>query len=217
MYSIKRATELWGPYGSTWGLDTLRFDPVCTTEGVVGFTLQANFKCPSGMFPIAADLPYTPKGETLKKLQTTCVGKSLSRLGFSADVYEGKFDDSAYVAEMKEKYAESNDNSVSNSNSGGSVPKKPPVNKPTAKKMATYPDPDPNASGILGALSQKYMDLVVNNDKYSGYVVDFRKVCRAVYDHFGQYPTKMESIAAILEAVPIENVLEKNDFLEGVE
>jgi len=91
-YSIKRATELWGPFGGNWGLRGQRI----TMLGDVGMLMEAEFYYPYGAFPIAADLQYESRGETAKKLQTTCIGKALSRLGFHADVYEGRFDDSAY-------------------------------------------------------------------------------------------------------------------------
>lgn len=203
MWNIKRATELWGPYGSTWGIQQGQYGLVNDSkQTVVGIIFSGTFKYPGGEFYIAVDLPYEPRGSTLKKLQTMAIGKALSRLGFSADVYEGKFDDSAYVQTMEQQYS-------------GSKETKPEQKKP--KKTVKYPEPDPNASGILGQLAQEYMDLVAGNDKYQGMVVSFMKVCRAVYDEFGQYPTKVESIPLLLDKVPIDRVLEKNDFLDGIE
>ena len=216
-WNIKRATELWGPYGSTWGLKSFRIMEIYGAEGaVVGLAVVGEFHYPDGnMFEIAADMPYDPKGEVLKKLQTMCIGKALSRLGFSADVYEGKFDDSAYVKEMEDKYARPDTATVDSGGGAGTIPDTKPVEK-QPKKRAKYPDPDPNASGILGALAQRYMDLIANDEKYAGMVVNFTKVCHAVYDHFGKYPTKIESIPTLMEAVPIDAVLEENDFLKGL-
>lgn len=211
MWNIRRATELWGPYGTGWGLQNLRIDPLYSKDsGVTAFTMQAEFVYPGGLFPIAADMPYEPKGETLKKLQTMCIGKALSRLGFSADVYMGRFDDSAYVKEMEQQYAVRNNNVPDDgSPASGSEPA-------VTKKHAKYPEPDPVASGILGKLCQQYMDKLAGDETHSGYVVTFKRVCEAVYDAFGKYPTKVESLPVLMERVPLESVIEENDFLKGL-
>ena len=41
--------------------------------------------------------------EATKKALTNSICKGLSYLGFSADVYEGKFDDDKYVQAMRQK------------------------------------------------------------------------------------------------------------------
>lgn len=227
MYSIKRATELWGPFGSTWGLKQITYNfgegyienKEKIKEKVPGILMQGIFWYPGGEFDIAADLPYETRGETLKKLQTMCIGKALSRLGFSADIYEGRFDDSAYVKAQEEKYAETNDSNDSNHSAtvvDNATKNEVVVNKPKAKK---YPEPDPVASGILGALCQRYQTLLDIDDMKDlklSHVVSFKKVCNAVYDAFGRYPTRMDSIPKLLETVPLDKVIEKNDFLDGV-
>ena len=42
--------------------------------------------------------------EFIKKLETNTISKALSRLGFGADVFLGKFDDSRYIQELNEKF-----------------------------------------------------------------------------------------------------------------
>jgi hypothetical protein len=212
MWNIRRATELWGPYGTKWKLQNCKYTPIISTQiNTVGFMLEAHFIYPDGDFPIAVDMPYDPKGETLKKLQTMCLGKALSRLGFSADVYMGMFEDSAYVKEMEAKYA---DTATDSGGSGDSPDAVPVASKSGVKK---YPEPDPVASGILGSLAQKYMEELASHvNEHHGYVVSFKKLCHAVYDKFNQYPTKVDSIPKIMESVPIGQVIEKNDFLEGI-
>jgi hypothetical protein len=215
-WNIKRATEKWGSFGSTWGLVDFHVTQIYGPgdSGVMGLIVQGTFKYPGGEFDIAADMPYDPKDEVLKKLQTMCIGKALSRLGFSADVYEGRFDDSAYVKEMEEKYARPNDTDSDTSTTVPDTRAKVVANTP--KKLAKYPEPDPIASGILGALAQRYMDLIANDEKYAGTMVSFSKVCQAVYNHFGKYPTKVDSIPKLMDAIPITEVLEENDFLRGL-
>ncbi len=222
MWNIRRATELWGPFGTEWGFTEITYSFAQDKEQSVGVIMKGSFYYPGGEFEVAADMPYETRGETLKKLQTMCIGKALSRLGFSADVYMGKFEDSAYVAEMQAKFAkgENSDtqpNNTNDSNAGtGTVPDTPTK---VTTKTNKYPEPDPVASGILGTLTQKYMDVVfADKARYKDMIVSFKKVCRAVYDVFGKYPTKADpaNVQRLFDAVPIEAVIEKNDFLDGV-
>ena len=200
MWNIRRATELWGPYGSTWGLTKFRVTQLYgTDEAVVGLVVHGEFKYPDGQFEIGADMPYDPKGETLKKLQTMCIGKALSRLGFSADVYMGRFDDSAYVSEMEKKYASGSDSTqLDTTPSGASVKVK-------------APEPSKEEAHILGLIANKY-----DRMKADGNIVDLKKVCEQVYFHFGKYPSKEKSVDTVVATIPVEAVTKANDFLEGV-
>ena len=41
-----------------------------------------------------------------KKIETDALTKALSKLGFNADVFMGRFDDTKYVLEMQQKHRE---------------------------------------------------------------------------------------------------------------
>ena len=41
-----------------------------------------------------------------KKIETDALTKAISKLGFNADIFMGKFDDVRYVSEMKKEFAE---------------------------------------------------------------------------------------------------------------
>ena len=104
---VKRATELWGSYGFGWGLKDISINFIADEScNPIGIYIQALFMYPNCLtgFSIAADMPYKPNDDCVKKLQTECISKALSRLGFNSDVFEGKFDDNRYVSEMKKKY-----------------------------------------------------------------------------------------------------------------
>jgi len=101
---VKRATELWGPYGDKWGTRALHWNCLVSGEVIVGVSLTTDFYYPGGEFPIASDMTYKPSDDTHKKLLTDVTTKALSKLGFNSDLFEGKFDDNKYVADMKEKY-----------------------------------------------------------------------------------------------------------------
>jgi hypothetical protein len=114
-YQLQEATKLWGPYGREWGLKDFRFSTFESMEsgkdGVVTVTtmmLEANFMYPGGEFPIAVDMKFKCGQDCCKKLITSARSKSLSYLGFSADVFMGKFDDTAYVNDLKVREGEFN-------------------------------------------------------------------------------------------------------------
>ena len=98
---IKRATELWGPYGSTWGVRSLTWGEIRDAAGeVVEVTLDAEFFYPHeerASFPISSDAAYKAGTDTRKKLLTDITTKALSKLGFNSDVFEGKLDDNKYT------------------------------------------------------------------------------------------------------------------------
>lgn len=104
-YQRKRATELWGPYGGKWGLKNIRWGYVGKNEIKMEDGLQetpaelwveAVFYCPYGEFECSSDIGWSRGGECRKKLLTDLMKKCLSYLGFSADVYQGRFDDERY-------------------------------------------------------------------------------------------------------------------------
>jgi hypothetical protein len=108
-FQIKNATEQFGPIGIGWGYttgapivtETLMTVPVSLWHGdranVFGPMLGCEeWKDKNGR--VDSDAP--------KKAVTDGLTKLLSQLGFNADVFLGRFDDSKYVAEMEREFAE---------------------------------------------------------------------------------------------------------------
>jgi len=105
-YQIKNATALWGPYGTAWGVYECQYEYLRDKAGdIVEVALLATFHYPCGSFPIGADCAFRVGNDTRKKLLTDATTKALSKLGFNADVFMGKFDDNKYVAEARAKFA----------------------------------------------------------------------------------------------------------------
>jgi len=183
---IKRATELWGPFGNKWGLRSLGFNYIYEQPAgkIVGISLVGEFYYPDGQFPIASDMPYRPNDECFKKLQTDCITKALSRLGFNSDVFEGKFDDSRYVAELSKKY-------------GGEQDKAPVVKQ--AKPAGT--------KAVMKTLFDTYSELA----KTSGQKVEMGLLEHKIIEEFGKLPTRMESVATVIDRIPVEDVSIPND------
>lgn len=104
---IKRATEVWGPYGSTWKLKDINYHFITDSHLVL---IQAVFVYPKGAFEISNSIKFLfsngkPDDEFAKKAETDLLTKSLSRLGFNADVFLGMFDDNRYVEDLRREKA----------------------------------------------------------------------------------------------------------------
>jgi len=100
-WQIQQATEQWGPYGGAWGVRDLAYDYVRVGNDIVEVSLEATFWFPGGEFPLGTDMAFRAGNESKKKLLTDLTTKALSKLGFSADVFMGKFNDNRYVQENK--------------------------------------------------------------------------------------------------------------------
>lgn len=111
-YQIMQVTEKFGVYGRTWGFKNiaLSYDLVEKCNLVV---FKATFFFPSGEFEIINSCKlYMDRNCTMiddnfaKKIETDALTKAISKLGFNADIFMGKFDDVRYVEEMKKEFAE---------------------------------------------------------------------------------------------------------------
>lgn len=107
-YQILAATEQFGPIGIGWGyttgdpiiVDTLVMVPVTLWHGDRTNQFGPMIGCDEwkdGKGRIDSDAP--------KKAVTDALTKLLSQLGFNADVFLGKFDDSKYVKQMEREFA----------------------------------------------------------------------------------------------------------------
>lgn len=111
-FQIKNVTEQFGAYGKTWGLKDINYDyTLSQSHGLVVF--HSKFYYPNGCFEVGNSISiYMDNARTkvddnfAKKLETDSLTKAMSKLGFNADIFMGKFDDQRYLNEMKEKYKE---------------------------------------------------------------------------------------------------------------
>jgi hypothetical protein len=106
-YQIKRATEVFGPIGEGWGYDAgipIFQDALVIVPVTLWHGDRANVFGP--MFGGAEWKNGTRlDSDGPKKATTDALTKLLSQLGFNADVFMGRFDDSKYVAELEREFA----------------------------------------------------------------------------------------------------------------
>lgn len=105
-YQIMRATEVFGPVGEGWGYHT--GDPIFH-DGLVMVPVTLWHGTRANSFgPMFGGAEWKSgsrlDSDAAKKATTDALTKLLSHLGFNADVFLGRFDDSKYVAEMAREF-----------------------------------------------------------------------------------------------------------------
>jgi len=128
MWSFKRMTEQFGPVGLGWGVNEPSFQvvPGDNREVLVYCTVsvwyrEAEAEGSQNVFGVGGDKVVTyikpnekynrPErwendDEAFKKAYTDAIGNALKLIGVGADVHMGLFDDSKYVNEMRQEFAE---------------------------------------------------------------------------------------------------------------
>lgn len=109
IYLIHKATEQWGSMGDKWGAESVEHIISGNTifiKARVWYTADKNKAMVEhwGGDVLTKGDKQTPNDEAFKMAFTDAVGKCLSMLGFGADVHMGKFEDSKYLAEIKEEF-----------------------------------------------------------------------------------------------------------------
>lgn len=188
-YQARRATELFGPIGIGWGFDEIEHQIV---EGAGGDKVWFSkvklwYQHPTGhelggrrgevvQWGATTFVGKNSKGlftdeEAGKKSITDAVGKCLSLLGFSADVYLGQFDDQKYLNDRRREEASKRERARGRGGEGGKAQaeasreasghgpeKRPPVllEKTPANgngHAAAAADPDPDLAAFRDAIA----------------------------------------------------------------
>jgi hypothetical protein len=110
-YQVMKATEQFGPYAIKWGFKNIEFDyTLVPTHKLIVF--KGTFFCPDGECQIVNSAKiFMDRNETMvdadfaKKMETDALTKVLSKMGFNADVFMGRYDDHKYVAAMQQEFS----------------------------------------------------------------------------------------------------------------
>lgn len=107
-YQSMKATEMFGPYGKGWGLESITYDfsmleqlKMVICNAVFFYTVddkRISFPINNAINPM---MGVKPDEDFCKKVETNTISKALSKLGFSADVFMGLFDDNDYLNQIK--------------------------------------------------------------------------------------------------------------------
>jgi hypothetical protein len=108
-YQIMQATKQFGSIGIGWGYiagdpifhETLIYIPVTLWHGDRSNTFGPMLGCEEWK-----DRNGRVDSDASKKATTDAITKLLSQLGFSADVFLGKYDDQKYVEALREEFTE---------------------------------------------------------------------------------------------------------------
>tara|TARA_R100000458_G_C8212679_1_gene199612 strand:+ start:128 stop:631 length:504 start_codon:yes stop_codon:yes gene_type:complete len=105
-YQFKNATEIFGAFGHGFGVKDENYTPILNDTLIV-YTATFYYKYEdeagdvNGEFPISSSIRVMMGSklddDCIKKVQTDAITKGLSRLGFNADVFMGRFDGNKYV------------------------------------------------------------------------------------------------------------------------
>jgi len=111
-YQIMMVTEQFGPYGKTWGFKNIELD-YSLIEKYDMVVFKGTFFFPEGEFEIINSIKlYINNAKTMlddnfaKKVETDALTKAISKLGFNADIFLGKFDDVRYLEETSKEFEE---------------------------------------------------------------------------------------------------------------
>lgn len=121
IYNDERMTETFGPCGIGWGIGKPEYTLVNTGDGAVAVYCVAELWFMDGdkrsepIYGVGGDFAVAKRSsglfaddEAFKKAFTDAVGNAMKRLGMSADIHMGLFDDHKYVAERRREEAEEN-------------------------------------------------------------------------------------------------------------
>ena len=104
-YQIMMVTEQFGIYGKTWGFKNIELD-YSLIEKYDMVVFKGTFFFPEGQFEIINSYKlFINNAKTMlddnfaKKIETDTLTKAISKLGFNADIFLGKFDDVRYLEE----------------------------------------------------------------------------------------------------------------------
>ena len=111
-YQIKNATREFGTYGVDWGFKSIELDySLIDKYDLIVF--KGTFFTPKGSFQIinSSKMFMDRKKEMIdadfaKKIETDALTKALSKMGFNADIFMGRYDDTKYINEMKKEFKE---------------------------------------------------------------------------------------------------------------
>jgi len=112
---FKNVTKQFGMYGVKWGIKNEKYEFIHQLEllvytGILWYTTEQKEINLSLASAIKIRNKSGIDSDCIKKVRTDAFTKEISRLGFNADVFMGKFDDNKYVESMEQAFSSKKDN-----------------------------------------------------------------------------------------------------------
>lgn len=151
---LLEATSEWGPWGTGFGIKSPSFEFVRDETGHIVSVLAWGtfwYKDEAGVHECntASDItPFyskagKPEEDYAKKLMTSMVSKELSRLGFNADVFMGKWDGCPYIGKgAEDKGSPAKAEQWADQKHGSGASSKANAVPPPQAKPSQAPDPE---------------------------------------------------------------------------
>jgi len=158
---LHNATKVFGAFGTGWGVSDERIEQwqsagLALYQATLWYKVEVHSDLHANEkkeFPIHSSIRYQTGGRVdddfFKKVATDALTKGLSKLGFNADVFLGKFDDNKYVAKMNKEFKEptpieqpsnyGNKESEAAKGNGKALPEKPQEDE----QQQAFPGPTP--------------------------------------------------------------------------
>lgn len=169
-YQILNATREFGPYGKSWGFRRVTINnELAMSHDVV--TVNCLFFFPGGEFEIISSIKlHKDNAKTkvdddfAKKVETDALTKALSKLGFNADIFLGRFDDVKYVEEVTAEFERAKTPTITKEQESCIL---------DALKYADYP----LENFLVKAQSEKLKDIAAS--RYDGIMAHISKVAES--------------------------------------
>ena len=214
IYAYQKMTEHFGPCGNGWGMDKPEFTTQAVGDEILVFCTVGVWY--QGESPKASHTVYGVGGdkvtakrkegslvgddEAFKKAYTDALTNALVKIGVSADVHMGMFEDSKYVSALRKEFAE---------DGNGAAPATTPA-PPAAKPASAAPSrpavrTNEEASADLKALAEDIkvalntaeslhkLDLVMDLNRAT-----LQRLPASAYDYLGRlYERKREAMESV--------------------
>lgn len=116
IWTVKRLTELFGPCGIGWGFEHPQFQLVNAGDETLVYCTATAWYVEEGkqhfVYGVGGDKVAVKRqsgmfcdDEAFKKAFTDAIGNAFKFIGVAADVHMGLFEDSKYLAEVREEFA----------------------------------------------------------------------------------------------------------------
>ena len=167
----------------------------------------------NGGRPIATGIAFEDKDASevnstsfIENCETSAWGRALANLGIGIITSVASAEEVTAAIQQQNKQTE-------NASKNSEVPATPEISETpeTPKSSIGVPQMTPKQSQIISVVATKYGEQCPE-----GFIVDTKRICNSILAKFGKYPSQIKSVEKILVAIPVSEVIIKNEIFEGL-